>query len=539
MCAPWDLPCMANSLFTGAATSLTKSANHVAGSAMTNAITTANGDTLAGHTITLWGQHPHHNPLSVMAVPALSLVAVIVIAGVVEAVIKGDHREVLRRGVVAPLAVGALAVILIPLLSFGLQLTDWMCQQMVAGLGGAHITHVFSTSANHNALDGFQKLFGPTGAPTGIAGLFVGVLLLVLVTPAALIVLAELVVRDLLIILLIIFLPLSLAGVFWGRTHHWAKHSAELLGAIVFSKVVIVGILCVTALILEDAGGGSSTLTSFAALGGLFLATLGLPMTMKLIPHAAGAVGIGSASQAAHGKSKDAAGHTLEHSGTSSSSGATPTVGQAGDIANRALEHDAASQGALAGGASGSEATGASGLAGAGGAGEAGAAGAGAATGAGIVAGVALAAKKTAQVGEATVAAQVPAPSPTAQPAPRPSRASLSKALLSGYSRGGISGAALSGAAWTATAHARRAPRPRKLRDVATTSVTDASPSTAPAPTAPVPASPPLPPGPATTPPAPAPSPADYLDALDAARPAPAPSAPGPSAQDYLDALDA
>jgi hypothetical protein len=99
----------------------------------------------------------------------------------------------------------------------------------------------------------------------------------------------ELSVRAALLYLLAAMVPLALAGLFWRRLSSWAVRLAEVILAVALSQVVITAALVVgTAVVqrgLQPGQGPAATSGGLlAGVGLLLLASLGLPITLSVVP---------------------------------------------------------------------------------------------------------------------------------------------------------------------------------------------------------------------------------------------------------------
>ena len=121
---------------------------------------------------------------------------------------------------------------------------------------------------------------GATTSSPAIAG-FAAVLVAGLLALLALVLWIELAVRAAAISLALLFVPLVLLGLVLPATSHWVRRLGELLGALLFSKVVIAAVL---ALGIGSIGAphGASGLVEGVAL--LLLAVLAPISVLRLVP---------------------------------------------------------------------------------------------------------------------------------------------------------------------------------------------------------------------------------------------------------------
>ena len=92
----------------------------------------------------------------------------------------------------------------------------------------------------------------------------------------------ELVLRAAAVELAIFFMPLAFAGLVWPATAHWAKRLLEVLAALLLSKPVIVGALCLGANALTSQAAGPSSLVTGTAI--LLMAAFAPFALLKLVP---------------------------------------------------------------------------------------------------------------------------------------------------------------------------------------------------------------------------------------------------------------
>jgi hypothetical protein len=114
-------------------------------------------------------------------------------------------------------------------------------------------------------------------------------LLLLVAALAALTVWVELSVRAALLYLLGALVPLALAGLFWRRLASWAVRLGEVILAVALSQVVITAALVVGTTVVDKAlqpgqGPGATVGGLMAGIGLLLLASLGLPITLGVVP---------------------------------------------------------------------------------------------------------------------------------------------------------------------------------------------------------------------------------------------------------------
>jgi len=123
--------------------------------------------------------------------------------------------------------------------------------------------------------DGLPDALGATTIPVMLA-MFVGFVLMA----ASVAVWLELLVRAAAIQIAVMFLPLFLAGLVWPTTARYARRLAEILGALIVSKLVVTGILS-----LAIAAIASGDLTAVLSGTAMFVLAAFAPfIVLSLIP---------------------------------------------------------------------------------------------------------------------------------------------------------------------------------------------------------------------------------------------------------------
>jgi type IV secretory pathway TrbL component len=106
------------------------------------------------------------------------------------------------------------------------------------------------------------------------------------------------------VLLLAAFVPLALAGLFWSGTARWTRRLLEVLAAVVLSQLVITVVMVLGAAALahpaDGVAGGADDLAVGLAL--LFLGSLGLPLTFRIVPHVMEAAVVAGGGAAAAGR---------------------------------------------------------------------------------------------------------------------------------------------------------------------------------------------------------------------------------------------
>ena len=158
------------------------------------------------------------------------VVAPLLFAATLGAVLRQDMRRLARAwGACLPLALlGGFAAV--ELTNLGLQFTNALSTAVQY-----EVSPDLETVYLKVITAGFNLSLG--------AGPAAGLLVLVFLG-GVLAIWLELALRSAAIELAVLFMPFALAGMIWPATAHWAKRLLELLGALLLTKPVIVGALC-------------------------------------------------------------------------------------------------------------------------------------------------------------------------------------------------------------------------------------------------------------------------------------------------------
>lgn len=231
----------------------------------------------------------------------------VLLVGVAGEVLAGRPARALRRGVVLPILLGPVLLAARAALGLALAAVDGLCATVVAiGIGGP--------DGYARALERMRGLLGVglvgVGGLGGLPGSPQPTLLVVAVVGLlAFVVWVELAVRAALVYLLVAFVPVALAGLFWSATARWARRLAETLAAVVLAQLVITVVMVLAAAALggaDDSGSdpvgpagvGAGVDRLAVGLGLLLLGSLALPMTLRMLPpvlEAAAVAGTGAA----------------------------------------------------------------------------------------------------------------------------------------------------------------------------------------------------------------------------------------------------
>jgi hypothetical protein len=243
--------------------------------------------------LTGWFDAPWRAMIAVAGVLAIP----ILLAGVLTEALAGRPGTAVRRGVLLPLLIGPVLLASRAVLALVLAVVDSACALVVqVGVGGP--------TGFAAALDHMRSTLGitTTGATAALPGAGSAVSVLIVLVSAFLcfVIWIELALRAAMVYLLAAFIPLALAGLFWSETSRWTRRLLEVLAAVILAQLVITVVMVLAAAALAGHSDGLAAGVDQTAVGLalLFLGTLGLPMTFRLIPHvveASVAAGTGAA----------------------------------------------------------------------------------------------------------------------------------------------------------------------------------------------------------------------------------------------------
>jgi hypothetical protein len=222
-------------------------------------------------------------PWRAMIAVAAVLAVPILLAGVITETLAGRPGVAVRRGILLPLLVGPLLLASRAVLALVLALVNGCCALVVkVGIGGP--------SGYATALSHMSTSLGISGVPNAVlpgANAAVTVLILMVTAFLCFVIWVELALRAAMVYMLAAFIPLSLAGLFWSHTARWTRRLLETLAAVILAQLVITVVMVLAAASLAGPGDGLAQGIDRTAVGLalLFLGTLGLPMTFRLIPH--------------------------------------------------------------------------------------------------------------------------------------------------------------------------------------------------------------------------------------------------------------
>jgi hypothetical protein len=282
---------------------ITNGAQQVAGWAfteMTRALLATTQVSLTG-----WFAAPWRAMIAVAGVLAVP----ILLAGVLTETLAGRPGVALRRGVLLPLLVAPVLLATRALIGLALALVNGCCALVVhLGIGGP--------SGYAAALARMRASLGVTGAAgSALPGTNGAVTVLIILATAFLcfVIWVELALRAAMVYLLAAFVPLALAGLFWTETARWTRRLLEILAAVILAQLVITVVMVLAAASLAGHRDGLAAGIDQTAVGLalLFLGTLGLPMTFRLIPHVVEASVAAGAGAAVAGRARQHGGQAL------------------------------------------------------------------------------------------------------------------------------------------------------------------------------------------------------------------------------------
>jgi hypothetical protein len=246
-------------------------------------------------------------PWRAMVAVAAVFALPILLAGVTCEVLAGRPGQALRRGVLLPLLIGPVLLAARAVLGLVDALVQGACGLMVQiGIGGP--------GGFAEGLDRMRRVLGVAVGPADRLGVTSSLVVVLVGGLLAFIIWVELAVRAAFVLLLAAFVPLALSGLFWSATARWTRRLLENLAAVLLAPLVITMVMVLATATLTAPVDGLARGTNHAAvaLALLFLGTLGLPLTFRLVPlvvEASVVAGVGAtvASRARRGATRLAA----------------------------------------------------------------------------------------------------------------------------------------------------------------------------------------------------------------------------------------
>jgi hypothetical protein len=251
-----------------------------------------------------WFDGPWRAMLAVAGVFAVPILLV----GVASEVLAGRPGQAVRRGVLLPLAVAPGLLAARAVLGLVLAVVDGACALVVqVGIGGPH--------GFAQALDRMRAALGISASPLAPqAGGAIGLLIVVLISAVlAFVIWIELACRAALVLMLVAFVPLAFAGLFWHATARWTRRLLEVLAAVILAQLVITVLMVLAAAALANPGDGLASGIDGVAVGLalLFLGSLGLPMTFRVLPHVVEAAVVAGSGAAVARRMRSGAGRLM------------------------------------------------------------------------------------------------------------------------------------------------------------------------------------------------------------------------------------
>lgn len=226
---------------------------------------------------------------AMVSVAALFALPILLI-GVSSEILAGRPGQALRRGVAMPLLLGPVLLVSRAVLGLLIAVVQGACGLLVQiGLGG--------NQGFAEGLDRMRQVLGVATGPADPLGVGASLVVVLLAALLAFVIWIELAVRAALVLMLAAFVPLALSGLFWAETARWTRRLLESLAAVLLAPLVITTVMVLATATLTvpagHAGGLAEGIDHTAiALALLFLGTLGLPLTFRLIPHVAEAAAV-------------------------------------------------------------------------------------------------------------------------------------------------------------------------------------------------------------------------------------------------------
>jgi hypothetical protein len=235
---------------------------------------------------------------------AALLILPILLAAIIQGLIRGDPIEMLRAAFVRVPTAIFFTAIAIAVAVAALTVTDGLTSAVSAGMGSDLSSFLGKVGSTVGAGVGVA-----TGSP--VAPLFVVFLGALVLAVGAFLIFLELIVREAALYICVLFLPLVLATSVWAPARVWTKRLVELLAAVVLSKFVIVAILAVGAGAMAAGSNGTGLAAILIGAAVVLLAALSPFKLLALIPMMEASIASG-----AHGSGTAAGQHVIGAAGS-------------------------------------------------------------------------------------------------------------------------------------------------------------------------------------------------------------------------------
>ncbi|HZT65192.1 MAG TPA: hypothetical protein VFA11_05335 [Acidimicrobiales bacterium] len=209
---------------------------------------------------------------AMVAVAAATVLPLLLLC-VIHAVVRQEPSLMVRAvAVQLPLAV-VLTVVAVQVVQLSLAVVDSMCAAVLdAGHPGPGVLA--------NLGKGLATVAAAGGGDPAVP-VFVSFIVALIVAAGGLMLWLELVLRAAAIYVAVLFLPLALATLTWPALSRWARRLAEVIAALVLSKLVVVATLGLAVGALGSGAGFASVIGGVALL---LLATFAPYALLRLIP---------------------------------------------------------------------------------------------------------------------------------------------------------------------------------------------------------------------------------------------------------------
>jgi hypothetical protein len=212
-----------------------------------------------------------------MAALAASFALLFLLLQAASALLHQDPLRIARAvAMVAAAGLGTGAALAITQLL--LTISDQLSEMVARGMAG-DLRQALTGAARGLTTAG--SLTSPGLAPGTGVPLFAALLGGLVTAFAAAVIWIELLLREVAIYATLLFFPIGLAGLAWDASRRWARRLAELLGALIFAKFMIVAILSLAASGLASGGEGFAGVLAGVAL--LVLAAFAPFLLLRLV----------------------------------------------------------------------------------------------------------------------------------------------------------------------------------------------------------------------------------------------------------------
>lgn len=222
----------------------------------------------------------------VMVMVGIAFAVFILVVGVVSSILKGETGTMLKQLVFGLIAVMAMASPIPPIMAQAIfSLIDFFSKYILTAALSLS-SHAGFTSSSTQSAEIAKNAVAMFAVSNPEYPIIFAVIISIAAVLAGVAVWLELIAREAIAYLIMGLFPLALAGMFYKGSARWVRRAVEGLLAVALGQIIIA-ILFAFAVSSLLAGGKSMSITDFGLFTMfMFLASMGLPIAMRVAPMA-------------------------------------------------------------------------------------------------------------------------------------------------------------------------------------------------------------------------------------------------------------